>query len=358
MTQLTWSRMNSRVARRWYNSGMSRTGKESRPLRLSYGWHVVTWLCTGIVVSAAVAVLLWLAFGSPDLSGPVEQGQRFDVVKLILTVAGSVAGGVGAVVALVVSYRKQHQSEAAERREDTRLFNERYHQAAEQLGSEKAAVRLAGVYALAGLADDWDDGRRKCVEVLCAYIRMPYAPPDPGLDGENDDVEVRREQRRRREEREVRHAVLNTIGERLRAEPGERSWHGLTFDFRGAVIDGGNFGHATIAAGTTIRFSDAVFTGGTVSFSRAVMTGGLIDFTDATFRSTGFVTFDASDIADGIVLVVAPRMEGGVLDLDAARRVAAGVIEVRKVRGRVKDRLRLPEAPSTSSPPPPREPAE
>src|ERR1043165_1493160 len=168
---------------------MSSNGKESRPLRLSYGWHVVTWLCTGIVVSALVAVLLWFAFGAPDLTGPIEQGQRFDVVKLILTVAGSVAGGVGAVVALVVSYRKQHQSEAAERREDTRLFNERYHQAAEQLGSEKAAVRLAGGEAPAGLADDWDDGRGKCVEVLCAYIRMPYAPPDSGLDDENEDVE-------------------------------------------------------------------------------------------------------------------------------------------------------------------------
>lgn len=333
---------------------MSRTGKESRPLKLSYGWHVVTWLCTGIVVSAAVAVLLWLAFGSPDLSGPIEQGQRFDVVKLILTVAGSVAGGVGAVVALVVSYRKQHQSEAAELREDTRLFNERYHQAAEQLGSEKAAVRLAGVYALAGLADDWDDGRRKCVEVLCAYIRMPYAPPDPELLNETDDAEVRREQRHRREEREVRHALLNTIGERLRVEPGDQTWHGLRFGFQGAVIDGANFMYANVTDKTVLDFENAVFVDGMVMFFKSRMTGGFIDFSGATFKDKGTVEFTEADISGGEIVVKRANMNGGRLLFDEAR-VAGGVIEVGDLAGDQQDRLLLPEPePSTSSPPAPR----
>ncbi|MCW2916132.1 MAG: hypothetical protein JWN52_4200 [Actinomycetia bacterium] len=34
-------------------------------------------------------------------------------------------------------------------------------------------------YAMAGLADDWEQGRQTCVNVLCAYLRLPYAP-DPG----------------------------------------------------------------------------------------------------------------------------------------------------------------------------------
>ena len=50
----------------------------------------------------------------------------------------------------------------------------------EQLGDYKpAAVRSAGVYAMAGLADDWEANRQTCVDVLCAYLRMPYEP-DPG----------------------------------------------------------------------------------------------------------------------------------------------------------------------------------
>jgi hypothetical protein len=51
----------------------------------------------------------------------------------------------------------------------TRTLNERFTTAAEQLGSDKPAVRLAGVYAMAaGLADDWEENRQTCVDVLCA----------------------------------------------------------------------------------------------------------------------------------------------------------------------------------------------
>jgi hypothetical protein len=49
-----------------------------------------------------------------------------------------------------------------------------------------AAVRLAAVYAMAGLADDWEENRQTCVDVLCAYLRMPY-PPDPGKDASEED---------------------------------------------------------------------------------------------------------------------------------------------------------------------------
>src|SRR5262249_1027495 len=55
-----------------------------------------------------------------------------------------------------------------------RTLNERFATAADQLGSDKPAVRLAGVYAMAGLADDWEENRQTCVDVLCAYLRMPY----------------------------------------------------------------------------------------------------------------------------------------------------------------------------------------
>jgi hypothetical protein len=62
----------------------------------------------------------------------------------------------------------------------TRTLNERFATAAAQLGDDKpAAVRLAGVYAMAGLADDWKENRQTCVDVLCAYLRIPYES-DPG----------------------------------------------------------------------------------------------------------------------------------------------------------------------------------
>jgi hypothetical protein len=67
----------------------------------------------------------------------------------------------------------RHEQVPAEQR--TQTLNERFSAAAGQLGSDKpSAVRLAGVYAMAGLADDWEDDRQTCVDMLCAYLRMPY----------------------------------------------------------------------------------------------------------------------------------------------------------------------------------------
>lgn len=57
-------------------------------------------------------------------------------------------------------------------RMDSEGLAKRYQDAAAQIGHDKAAVRLAGVYALARLADDWPDQRQTCVDVLCAYLRM------------------------------------------------------------------------------------------------------------------------------------------------------------------------------------------
>lgn len=61
------------------------------------------------------------------------------------------------------------------------MFNERFTAIATQLGDDQPAVRLAGVYATAGLADDWKQNRQTCVSVLCAYLRLPY-DPEPGED--------------------------------------------------------------------------------------------------------------------------------------------------------------------------------
>jgi len=95
---------------------------------------------------------------------------------------------------------KQLDRTLAEQR--TRTLNERFATAANQLGSDKpSAVRLAGVYAMAGLADDWQANRQTCVDVLCAYLRMPYEP-DPGKEASVPDKLAYRSSR------EVRHTVI------------------------------------------------------------------------------------------------------------------------------------------------------
>lgn len=127
-----------------------------------------------------------------------------------------------------------------------RTLNERFATAVDMLGNDKpAAVRLAGVYAIAGLADDWKDGRQTCVDVLCGYLRMPYTL-DPG-DGEARLSFLA--------DREVRDTIIKVIATHLRH--GVRfSWHDRDSDFTGILFENGG------------DFSGAVFSGRKVTFDK------------------------------------------------------------------------------------------
>ncbi|OPG09284.1 hypothetical protein [Microbispora sp. GKU 823] len=130
---------------------------------------------TGLLLFGA---LTWLGLPAPTGQKP-SVAEFLDTLKIVL----AVVGGIGGVVALVVAYRKQriteeenHRARETARREDIKLYVDRFDKASGKLGDASAAVRLAAVHALAALADDWAGGRQMCIDVLCAYLRMP---PDP-----------------------------------------------------------------------------------------------------------------------------------------------------------------------------------
>ncbi len=191
------------------------------------------WLALGGTLALAVvvaAVVTWLGVRAMHVREfkPEQQlsaAAPYDLLK----VAFAVAAGIGGMVALVIAYRRQRTGEFAqelaartedpasraeqedhdlaargEGREETRLFNERFATAAGQLGSEIPAVRLAGVYAMAGLADDWTERHQTCVDVMCGYLRMPYEPKP---------AETAPEAKRQafRAAREVRHTVIRLL---------------------------------------------------------------------------------------------------------------------------------------------------
>ena len=215
--------------------------------------------------------------------------------------------------------------------ERDRTLNERFATAAEQLGSDKAAVRLAGVYAMAGLADDWEENRQTCVNVLCAYLRMPYEP-DPGQDAPKP-------QRLTFEAiREVRHAVIKVIAAHLKkdAKDAAVSWQGLEFDFTGAIFDGGDFRDAEFShspvvfdraefSGGEFRFNDAAFSGGYVFFGGAKFSGGTVRFDRATFSGSA-VSFRDTEFSGGEVRFNDSRFSGGEVYFSGAQFSGTTVI--------------------------------
>jgi uncharacterized protein YjbI with pentapeptide repeats len=325
------------TARWWSRSGSDRR----RPVGVQAPLfvHVGVLLLIAVAVAAAVGAGMWLIFGRPHLSVPgiatpagttggtaVWSVQNtFDAMKIVL----SVVAGIGGVVALTVGYRKQGHSEAAEHREDTKLFNDRFGKAADEIGSDKAAVRLAGVYAMAGLADDWAEGRQTCIDVLCAYLRMPYTPPPAPVDTPSPAVttptelplryEVRPDYKDARQEQQVRHTVLALIREHLLPAGADARlrWHDQHFNLNGAVFDGGSLSSISVTAGIILNLRDATFSGGTVDFSDATFSGGTVNFNRATFPG-GTVNFNRATFPEGTVDFSDATFSGGTVNFNGA----------------------------------------
>jgi uncharacterized protein YjbI with pentapeptide repeats len=268
--------------------------------------------------------------GQPNPPIADQQKLLADLVKVAL----GLAAGIGAAFALVVGYRRARVEEASSHRDDRRLFSSRYQDAADLIGSEKPAVRLAGIYAMARLADDWEEQQQQCIDVLCAYLRLPY---DPGASTAPPSRARRLNDRRATPappapppsgEREVRLTVIRLIADHLQPEA-LHPWHGRNFDFTEAVFDGGDFTGATFSGGT-VRFLRATFSSGAVSFRRATFSGGVIDFRGVRF-SGGRVSFYGSAFYGGTVDFHSAIFSGGTVDFEDAA-FAGGTVDFDNAR--------------------------
>ncbi len=285
--------------------------------------NVAAVLTTALIVALASGYLLWAFLGEPKLSPrdtrPMGTEELYDGVKIAL----SVVAGIGGVVALVVAYRRQSYTEAESSREDTRLYNERLRTAAEQLGVTHSAGRLAGVYALASLADDWHGGRQTCINILCAYLRKPYTPPGKQPTAGSLDEAL---YFARREEQQVRLSLIQTIREHLCHGETFVSWQGYNFDFVGATFDDFVFDNVNFAVGR-LDFGSTrdtmIFTHGKVNFAGVTFTGK-VNFNSATF-SGGRVNFTGATFSDGAFFAGA-KFTNGTIDFGATFTSRSGLI--------------------------------
>ncbi|MGK3200680.1 pentapeptide repeat-containing protein [Amycolatopsis sp. MEPSY49] len=259
--------------------------------------RVIAWCAAGLVVVAA-------GIGWPLLS---VYGLGLEAIRTV----GTIVLGAGGAVGLLLAARRQQTAEQdlVEKRRDLahkehvqrhteavaaetlahqqrisaateadaaeRRITELYAKAVEQLGSDKAAVRLGGLYALERLAQNNQAQRHTVINVLCAYLRMPY--------------ESGQEQ-----EKHVRIAAQRILAQHLRPGSDSRSdadafWPDVDLDLRGATLFEFQFQRCRVRSA---QFTDAKFDGdadlgGTAfleraDFDRTTFTGSA-RFSDATF---------------------------------------------------------------------------
>jgi uncharacterized protein YjbI with pentapeptide repeats len=318
---------------------MRRIRQRSKPTSHSQSndlhlWDIRTAITTGIVAAisglAILTLIAWLLLRQPGLPH-AKSISLHDSISVLQLVFASVAGA-GALVGLIVAYRRQKVAEADSTHDRTRVYNERFTSIATQLGDDKPAVRLAGVHAMAGLADDWKANRQTCIDVLCAYLRMPYEP-DPG------DEAPTAEKLAFQASREVRHTVIRVIAKHLKADA-TTPWHDQNFDFTGVIFDSGNF-FGAVFSGDIVSFSNtefpngtvsfigarfpagrvsfhgAKFSGGTVYFSSTDFSGGTVSFSDAQF-SAGRVVFNDANFSEGLIDFNGANFSGGTVSFDGA----------------------------------------
>jgi len=246
--------------------------------------------------------------------------------------------------------------EVANGRADEAAFRARFTEACILLGSAEATVRLGGVSALAGLADEWgrvddpdttDDRkahRQQCIDVLCGHLRLPYDPTSgsastvvtertwpAGVAGALRPDGITKETRtyqRLLNDREVRLTIISTITAHLQ-EYAPVPWHGHNFDFTGATFDGGSFDSAVFSGGK-VNFTGAQFSGGSVDFTEARFSGGTVDFTEARF-SGGTVEFTEAEFAGGTVNFTGAEFAGGTVNFNRAR-LTCGTVDFTEAR--------------------------
>jgi pentapeptide repeat protein len=259
-------------------------------------WWWMLAAAAAVVIVAFVVTTWLLTIASNAKPGTDQANARLDAVR-----TGLAAGaGAGAAVGLMLAFRRQHHQEIATVLTDLdateRRITELYTKAVEQLGNDKAPVRLGGLYALERLAQDNPAQRQTIVNVLCAYLRMPFAPEAPGEVSDPQAAEAPGDTWQ--QERQVRLTAQRILADHLRIDwfegqpapgpVGPEFWPDMRLDLTSATLIDLNF-YRVVAADA--RFAGAMFTG-TAQFYEATFGGASFHaakFTqDAAFSRASF----------------------------------------------------------------------
>ena len=210
-------------------------------------------------------------------------------------------GGLIGLIALGETRRKNDNDKLKNDREHLRQVRadrrERYTKAVEQLGDEKAPIRMGGVYTLVGLVDEWleDESIEKyedrlkegqvIINNLCAYIRSPFtltshynelSNPTPKGIYKDKKEKFYADKATLDSETDVRLGIIKEIHDRIQGPdkntPG--AWSDFEYDFSGSTF------FYPIDLTNSYYAKPINFTGSTYQ--------GWADFTDSTYKALAY----------------------------------------------------------------------
>ncbi|MFF1610938.1 pentapeptide repeat-containing protein [Amycolatopsis sp. NPDC058278] len=260
---------------------------DSTPRPFSWWWLGIA-LPSSAIGGFVVAAILW---GSTR----AEHRDAFDTGWKSAAAILAVLAAVVAVERLRLGQREHYRQLAADRAKE---INELSAKSSEQLGSDKAAVRIGGLTDLERLAQAHPSLQQTVVDRICAYLREPYIPPPLKIDPEdrrhledmygyseeeatvteaNDDDELIAS---RRLELDVRRTAQGILRRHLAPYDRSSYWPGITLDLRDASLVEFDLTECEVSE---VNFEGATFYRPTV-FSR-VKFQGQVNFERVKFMS-------------------------------------------------------------------------
>jgi hypothetical protein len=266
----------------------SRRERGTSPISLRWVWVV---LFAGIAAGAGATAVLWIT----------RSVSHKDALDIGIKVAISVVGVLGVVLAVhrynlsQAEHRRQQDADLAVREDAiARQITDLSSKASEQLGSEKATIRIGGLTDLERLAQAYPELRQTGVDRICAYLRAPFVPPYGTVSvrpevavahvRNGNEILASTEENDRRLELDVRRTAQQILRRHLywpadHREPPAMFWAGISLDLRDAALVEFGLGGCRVASAD---MRNATFYGTTL-FERAVFEG-LALFNAVTFK--------------------------------------------------------------------------
>lgn len=249
--------------------------------------------CCALALTAATAI--WLLRGAEQAVDGERVMARIQAVQISVMVGG---GAVG-LFAVVLAFRKQWLNERSqlhvEQNAADRQSSDSYFKAVDRLAHRNPTVRTAGLYELEALANSCPSIRQQIVNVICDYLRQPYA----GTHGSPRDDDV------------VRRTAQNIVAGSLRFNR-VTGWLDIDvdlsnatlvdFDFSSCCLKSANFSGACFHGEAKFMFTKisehADFCGASfegLAYFDAMNVGRVADYSDTCFASE--VSFIGTHIA-------------------------------------------------------------
>lgn len=237
--------------------------ESSRPPQLPIlkWWWVAIASALGAV--ATVLFMWWLLGNVATQPDPRVATARLDAIRTALSLALGAGGGLALWLAArrqrstelqlfetsrIAADNKAHLERVASSTEfdlRERRITDLYSKAVEQLGHDRAPVRLGGLYALERLAQENPSHRQTVTNVICAYLKMPFTEPASARGYGQPAVSpiANQEELSNLAELQTRIAAQDILIRNLRVNDddivssnGRGAWEGIDLDLSSAVL--------------------------------------------------------------------------------------------------------------------------